>query len=112
MRGQAHTCIVSIGPFLSARRTLPSARHPFLCVYKRPCRRMSSIKEMGKEQRALCSGGLVVEVEAAVWLKLGLSSSRVEEVVDELLHHGGCVSENGRGEESGRALACRHPVPD
>ena len=27
---------------------------------------------MGKEQRAVCSGGLVVEIEAAVWLKLGL----------------------------------------
>ena len=50
---------------------------------------MSSIKEMGKEQRALCNGGLVVEVEAADWLKLGLSPSRVEEVVDELLHPGG-----------------------
>ena len=44
---------------------------------------------MGKEQRAVCSGDLVVEVEAAVRLKLGLSPSRVEEVVDELLHHGG-----------------------
>ena len=28
---------------------------------------------MGKEQRAVCSGGLAVAVEAAVWLKLGLS---------------------------------------
>ena len=43
---------------------------------------------MGKEHRAVCSGGLVVEVEAAVWLKSGLSPSRVEEVVDEVLHHG------------------------
>ena len=43
---------------------------------------------MGKEQRALCSGGLVVEVETAVLLKLGSSPSRIEEVVDELLHHG------------------------
>ena len=43
---------------------------------------------MGKEQRAVCSGGLIVEVEAAVWLKLGLSPSRVKEVVDEFLHHG------------------------
>ena len=43
-----------------------------------------------KEQRAVYSGGLVVEVKAAVWLKLGLSPSSVEEVVDELLHHG-CV---------------------
>ena len=34
---------------------------------------------MGKEQRAVCSGSLVVEVEAAVLLKLGLSVSRVEE---------------------------------
>ena len=35
---------------------------------------------MGKEQRAVCSVGLVVEVEAAVLSKLGLSPSRVEEV--------------------------------
>ena len=42
---------------------------------------------MGKAQRAACSGGLEVEVEAAAWLKLGLSPSRVEEVVDEFLHH-------------------------
>ena len=64
---------------------------------------------MGKEQRAVCSGGLVVVVEDAVWLKL--SPSRVEEVFDELLHRG-CVSENGRDKEGGRVLACRHPVPD
>ena len=44
---------------------------------------------MDNEQGAVCSGGLVVEVESAVWLKLGLSPSR-DEVVDELLHHG-CV---------------------
>ena len=36
---------------------------------------------MEKEQRA---GGLVIEVKAAVWLKLGLSPSRVEEVIYEL----------------------------
>ena len=29
---------------------------------------------MGKEQRAVCSDGLVVEVEAAVWLKFGYRS--------------------------------------
>ena len=40
---------------------------------------------MGKEQRTVCGGGLVVEVDA-VRLKLGLSPRRVEEVVDELLH--------------------------
>ena len=34
---------------------------------------------MGKGQRAVCSGGLVVEVEAAVLSKLGSSLSRVEE---------------------------------
>ena len=34
---------------------------------------------MGKEQRAVCSDGLVVEVEAAVWLKLGLTPSGAEE---------------------------------
>ena len=34
---------------------------------------------MGKEQRAMCSSGRVVEVEAAVLLKLGLDPSRVEE---------------------------------
>ena len=34
---------------------------------------------MGKEQSAVCSGGLVGEVEAAVLLRLGLSPSRVEE---------------------------------
>ena len=34
---------------------------------------------MGKGQRAVCSGGLVVEVVVAVLLKLGLSPSRVEE---------------------------------
>ena len=42
---------------------------------------------MGKEQRAVYSGGLVVEVEAAVWLKLCSSPSRVEgkeEVVGRL----------------------------
>ena len=33
---------------------------------------------MGKEQREVCSGDLVVVVEAAVWLKVGLSLSRVE----------------------------------
>ena len=33
---------------------------------------------MGKEQRAVCSGGLIVEVEAAILLKLSLSPSRVE----------------------------------
>ena len=31
------------------------------------------------------SSGLIVVFEAAVWLKLGLSPSRAEEVVDELL---------------------------
>ena len=41
---------------------------------------------MGKEQRAVCCGRLVVEVEAVVWLMLGLSPSRVEEVVDELVY--------------------------
>ena len=66
---------------------------------------------MGKEQRAVCSGGLVAEVEAAVLLKLGLSLSTVEEVVDEPLHRE-CVSENGGEKESRRALVCRHAVPD
>ena len=33
---------------------------------------------MGKEQRAVCSGVLVVEVVATVLLKLGLSPSRIE----------------------------------
>ena len=37
-----------------------------------------------KEQRAVCRGVFVVVVEAAVWLKLDLSPSRVEEIVDEL----------------------------
>ena len=40
-------------------------------------------------QRAESGGSLVVEVEAAVWLKLGSSPSRVEKVLDKLLHHGG-----------------------
>ena len=36
---------------------------------------------MGKEQRAVCSGGFVVEVEAAVLFKLGFGApSRAEEV--------------------------------
>jgi len=39
---------------------------------------------VGKAQRAVYSGGLVVVVEVAVSLKLGLSPSRVEVVVDEL----------------------------
>ena len=34
---------------------------------------------MGTDQRALCSAGLVVDVEAAVLHKLDLSPSRVEE---------------------------------
>ena len=38
---------------------------------------------VGKEQRAACSGGLVVEV--AVWLKLVSSPSTVEEVVDRTI---------------------------
>ena len=37
----------------------------------------------------MCSGGLIVEVEAAVWLKLGSSPSRAEKVVDEDLHREG-----------------------
>ena len=46
----------------------------------------------GKAQKAVSSGGFVVMVEAAVRLKLGLSPSRVEKVVGELLHHVGvCV---------------------
>lgn len=32
----------------------------------------------GQKQRAVCSGGLLVVVEAAVWLKLDLSPSRVK----------------------------------
>ena len=36
----------------------------------------------------MCSGGLVVLVKAAVWLKLGVSLSKVEEVVGEFLHRG------------------------
>ena len=57
---------------------------------------------MGREQRAVCSGGLIVEVEAAVWLSLSLSPSRVEEVIDELLHHRGVylrMAETKRAEE-------------
>ena len=46
---------------------------------------------MGKEKRAVCSGGLVVAVEAAVWLKLASSPSRVEEVVGEFLRACVCV---------------------
>ena len=42
---------------------------------------------MGKAQRAVCSGGLVVVVEAAVWLTFGLSPRRAEEVVGEFLDH-------------------------
>ena len=65
---------------------------------------------MGKEQRAVCSGGLVVAVEAAVWLKLGLSPSRVRAVVDELLHHK-CVC-LGMAETKRERYWCRHPVLD
>ena len=32
---------------------------------------------MGKEQRAVCSGGLVIVVEAAAWLEFGLSPRSV-----------------------------------
>ena len=57
------------------------------------------------------SGGLVVEV--AIWLVLGSSPSRIEEVVDELLHYRGMyLTESSRDKESGRALRCRHAVPD
>ena len=45
-------------------------------------------------------------VEAAVWLKLGLSPSRVEEVVDELLRPGGVylrMAETKRAEGHWRA---------
>ena len=61
---------------------------------------------MGKEQRAVCSGGLVVEVEAAVWLQLGLSPSRGEEVIDALLPHRVVyprMAETKRAEEHWRA---------
>ena len=64
---------------------------------------------MGTEQRAVCSGGLVVEVEAEVLLKLGLSPSRVEEVIDELLHHGGVHLRMANDKECGRALLCPKP---
>ena len=67
---------------------------------------------MGKEQRAVCSGVLVVVVEAAVWLKLGLSPSRVEEVVGEFLHHGRVCLRMAVDKEGRRALAFRHPAPD
>ena len=50
---------------------------------------------MSKEQRAVRSGGVVVEV--AVWLKLGLSPSRAEEVVDELLHRAHAHARVGAG---------------
>ena len=46
---------------------------------------------MGKEQRAVCSGGLIVEVEAESGLSWVWSQSRVEEVVGELLHHRLCI---------------------
>ena len=55
---------------------------------------------MGKEQRAVYSGGLVVEVVAEVLLKLGLNPSRVAAVVDELLHRRGLYL---RMEETKRA---------
>ena len=57
---------------------------------------------MSKEQRAVCSGGLVVEV--AVLLKSCSSSIRVVEVVDELLDHGGVYLRMANDKESGRAL--------
>ena len=51
---------------------------------------------MGKEQWAVCSGGLVVEVVAAVLLKLGLGPSRVEETESrrncEVTHQTGGVA--------------------
>ena len=42
---------------------------------------------MDKEQSAECSVGAVAAVEAAVWLKLGLSvSPGLNEALDELAH--------------------------
>ena len=65
---------------------------------------------MGREQRAESSmqRGVRRCGRACSLIEVGF----VEEVVDELLHHRVCVSENGGDEESGRALVCRHPVPD
>ena len=55
---------------------------------------------------------LSLVLEAAVWLKLGWSPSRVEEVVGELLHHGVVYLRMEETKRAGGALACRHPVPD
>ena len=60
----------------------------------------------GKKKRVVCSGGLVVEVEAAVLSKLGLSPIKVEEVFGELLYHGFVylrMAETGRAEGRWRA---------
>ena len=50
--------------------------------------------EQGQRAENKVQWCLVVEV--VVWLKSGLSPSRVEEVVDKLLHHGVCVSRKGK----------------
>ena len=60
---------------------------------------------MGNEQRAVCSGGLVVEAEAAVLLKLSLSPRRDGVVVGEfLIHEGVCLrtAETKRAKEHWR----------
>ena len=76
-------------PASSGRRRMVGGGLASLAQHHREDGTTSSLGpvSMGREQRAVCSGGLVVEVEAAVWLELGLSPRRVEEVVDELLHH-------------------------
>ena len=65
---------------------------------------------MGKEQRAVCSGSLVVEV--AVWLKFGLSPSRVEEVVDTLLYRGDVYLGMAENKEGRSSVACRYALPN
>ena len=54
----------------------------------------------------------MVEVEAAVLSEVGLNPSRVEKVVDELLHRRDVYLRMAEKKGRGGALACRHPVPN
>ena len=59
---------------------------------------------MGKS-REQCAVMAIVEVEAAMLLKLGWSLSMIEEVVDELVHYG--VQKGGGREADWLALLPR-----
>ena len=53
-----------------------------------------------------------LKVVAAVWLKLGLSPSRVEEVVDELLYHGSVYLRMAETKRTEGHWCTDIPVPD